>query len=126
MKNRIYLLLIITSLSLANGCYYDVNEDLYPSNGGLIQCDTLNITYNNRVLAIIQNNCYSCHTGATPLANINLQGYANLKLYADNGKLEGVINHASGYAPMPKGGNKLSNCDINAIHSWINKGALNN
>jgi hypothetical protein len=27
---------------------------------------------------------------------------------------------------MPKGGGKLSDCDINKIRSWLNKGMLNN
>jgi len=32
----------------------------------------------------------------------------------------------TGYYPMPKGGNKLSDCEINQVKNWINAGALNN
>jgi len=44
----------------------------------------------------------------------------------DNGKLLGAVTHASGYSPMPKNQAQLSDCNIQKITNWINKGALNN
>lgn len=107
-----------------NGCYYDVAEELYPLNNA--PCDTSNVTYAESVLPILQGSCTSCHSGSSPSGNVSLDGYNNVKTYADNGKLMGAISHASGYAPMPQGGNKLSSCQISTIRKWINDGTLNN
>jgi hypothetical protein len=45
---------------------------------------------------------------------------------AQNGKLYGAVNHSPGYSPMPKGGTKLSACNISKIKAWIDGGSLNN
>ncbi len=45
---------------------------------------------------------------------------------AQSEKLYGTISHASGYSPMPKGGAKLSNCQIATIKKWVDTGMLNN
>ena len=114
--------ILILSLLLA-GCYYDKQEDLYPS---VTACDTSVVTYSGKVLSIIQSNCYTCHGSGSTLGNVNLDGYANLKLYADNGKLSGAINHRTGFSQMPQGGSKLSDCDLMVIEKWINDGSPNN
>ena len=108
---------------LLSGCYYDNREDLYPTN---VACDTSAVTYSGSVLSIIQNNCYGCHGSGNTLGNVNLDGYTNLKAYADNGKLAGVINHSPGFSPMPQGGNKLSSCNISTIEKWISDGSPDN
>ena len=126
MKSNIkYKITGIIFLLLANGCYYDVEEELYPVSNA-VQCDTANATYSSKVQPVIQNNCYTCHSGSAPQGNVNLEGFANLKSFADNGMLIGVITHAPGFPPMPQGGNKLNACDIMNIQTWINQGALNN
>jgi hypothetical protein len=33
---------------------------------------------------------------------------------------------AAGYSAMPKGGNKLADCQITQVQKWIQAGALNN
>ncbi len=126
-RKILYLLMLLGSTIMIHGCYYDVGEELYPAtNISSANCDTSNATYSSKVLSIIQNNCYSCHSGSAPSGNVNLQGYANLKIYVNNGKLMGTITHAAGFSPMPFGGNKLSTCDIATIQKWINNGSLNN
>src|SRR5687767_13786653 len=122
-KYILYPALLLAAVTFP-GCYYDVAEELYPI--GIASCDTSNVTYALKVLPIIQTECYSCHSGSAPSGNVNLDGYDNLKVYAGNGKLMGVISHAAGYSPMPQGGNKLSDCDILTIQTWINNGTLNN
>ncbi len=109
---------------LITGCYYNNEEELYPNQR---PCELTNITYTSTVNSIFLNNgCFSCHSGPNPEGNINLQAYANVKTLVDNGKLLGAINHASGFSPMPKGGSKISTCDINRIKAWVDAGALNN
>ena len=120
MKN---LAILVSLTLLITGCYYDNKEDLYPS---AVSCDTGSVTYSGKVLSIIQSNCYACHGSGNTLGNVNLDGYANLKLVADNGKLIGVIEHQAGFSPMPQGGTRLSDCNIAVIKKWISDGTMNN
>jgi hypothetical protein len=122
MKNLI--IIIVLSLGILTGCYRDNEADLYPVNGS---CETTGVTYAATVVPILQGNgCMGCHGGSAPSGNISLQGYNNVRAFALNGKLYGAISHAAGYSPMPQGGNKMSNCNINKIKAWIDSGSLNN
>ena len=89
-------------------------------------CDTVNMTYSTDVLPILQANCYSCHGNGNAEGGEQLDSYEAVKDAAEDGDLLGVITHAAGYPPMPDGGGKLSDCDINKIRDWINRGATNN
>ena len=89
-------------------------------------CDTTNVTYTGSILPILQNSCIGCHSGSTPGGNISLNTYAGVSAQATNGKLFGSVNHSTGYSAMPKGGNKLSTCQIDMIRIWVNAGAPNN
>lgn len=109
-------------LASATGCAYDKEEILYPSSN----CDTTNVTYSLSVVPILSANCYGCHSGNTPIAGFRFDSYANLKPFADNGVLLGSINHDPGFSPMPKGGTKLSACNIAKIRKWIAAGSPNN
>ncbi len=111
---------------LVTGCSKSNEVSLSQNNGGGNGCDTVNMKYNANVLPIIQANCYGCHGNGGAAGGINLDGYANLKAQADNGKLIGVITHATGYAAMPLGKPMLSDCDINKIKDWIANGKQNN
>jgi cytochrome c5 len=80
------------------------------------------------VKPILQSYCLSCHSNSSAAGSgggIKLQDYADVKTYADNGKLIGTMNHTSGYSAMPKGGGKLTDCNILVVQTWINKGKLN-
>ena len=107
-----------------SGCYYDVAEELYPADSQ--SCDTTTVTFNATIQPILQAQCMVCHSAAANQGNVNLEGYAQVKTYADNGKLLGSVSFASGYSPMPQGSSQLSACSINKIRAWINKGAPNN
>lgn len=120
-KQYFSALMIILVISLA-GCYYDVEEEIYPS----IECDTSNITYSETIVGIISNNCYDCHSAAANFGNVTLEGYSALKTYVDSGQLLGVIRHESGYSPMPKNQPQMVVCNIEKIEAWIADGAPNN
>lgn len=92
-------------------------------------CDTANQALAADVKPILQAFCYGCHStaGANAAgAGINLETYASLQTYATNGKLLCAINQGAGCSAMPKGGNRMPQCEIDKIQSWVNAGALNN
>jgi len=111
---------------ILSGCYYDSEEALYGKPGTGV-CDTSVSKFSTQVKPILQSNCYVCHSNTNAPSSgsgIKLQDYADVKVYADNGKLVSSIEHTSNF-PMPKGGGTLSACDISMIKAWITKGALN-
>ena len=107
-------------------CYQDKKDQLYPAPDG--GCDTtMAATYSGVVKPILQSNCAlsGCHD-ATASGGVNLTGIAGAQTIATDGRLVGVINHASGYLPMPKDAAKLDACNILQITRWVNSGAPNN
>ena len=117
------LSLVFLLMSLLQSCYYDNAEDLYPQPPA---CDTINVSYADDVWPIINANCTGCHSGGAPAGNIYLDNYDNIVIAADNGSLLGTIRHESGYSPMPKGGTKLSDCNISIIEKWVDDGTPDN
>ncbi len=122
MKKQFLTFLAAGVIMVAGGCYYDVEEDLYPSG----ECVTENQSYASDIVPILQTNCYVCHAQGVGLGGVTLEGYNNAKTYATNGKLVGVINHSAGFPAMPQGAAKLSDCNISKIESWVTAGAPNN
>lgn len=122
---RMNKFLIISLLAIATamaGCYYDVEEEIYPT----LECQTDGVTYSGVVLPILQNNCFVCHSAAANFGNITLEGYQNLKIRVDNGQLLGAIRHKSGFSPMPQGAPQLVECNIQKIEAWVAQGAPEN
>ena len=87
-------------------------------------CDTSNVNFNKDVAPIFQTYCFGCHSQANPSGGVDLTNFDQLATLIDNGSLLGSINGAAGYNPMPKGGSKLSNCDILKITIWANDTTL--
>ncbi len=112
-------------LILLNSCYYDKEDQLYPSSG---ICDTsIPATYTAVIVPMLQQYCYSCHGGTATLGGgIPMGTYSSDKAMAVNGSLYGSIAHASGYSAMPKGGNKLTACQLSKVKKWVDGGSLNN
>lgn len=128
MENQITkkgIRLLVTALLpiLMQACYYDSVQELYPNP---VECDTTNVTYSADVWPVINANCTACHSGAAPSGNIRLANYDEIVVQANNGNLMGAINHEAGYSPMPKGRQKLPQCDITHIQIWINQGTPDN
>lgn len=127
MKIYISILLIIVVLVTISSCYYDKEELLYGGVSNIGCADTTGtVSYAQKVVPVLQQYCYSCHTGSFPSGGILMGTYNADKTIAQNGKLYGSINHSSGYSPMPKGMSKFSGCQIIMIRKWIDDGMLNN
>jgi hypothetical protein len=123
MKPIVFFIISFLTLTLS-GCYYDIEEELYPNAAA---CDTSGVTYSGTVSVLLQNNgCIGCHSASSAQGNVVLATYNDVKSNALNGKLLGAIKHSNGYSPMPKGGNKMKECDIRKIEIWINSGTPNN
>lgn len=120
-RNILGILLITLSVSLLlQGCYYDVEEELYPE-----VCDLSQVTYTLSVKPILDSYCTGCHSTANAQGGVILDSYLKVKQVVDSRNLLGAIKHTSPF-PMPKGLSKLSNCKISTIEKWVNEGALNN
>ena len=89
-------------------------------------CDTTNVTFAKSISPIITNYCQGCHNNSNLSGGINLQGYTNIITHVNSGRLIGTIEQKSGFSPMPKGGTKLSDCNIKKIQIWVAAGAPNN
>ena len=123
MKNLLLPLILL----VLSGCYYDSEEALYGKPGTGV-CDTSVTKFSTQIKPIINSYCIGCHSNSVALSSgggIKLEDYADVKFYALNGRLMGTINHSVGYSSMPKGGGKISDCDILIIQTWISKGTLN-
>jgi uncharacterized membrane protein len=118
----IKVLFVLIVFSTFSGCYYDVEEELYTTS----ECQTADMSYQNDILPIIQENCYVCHAANVNFGNITLEGHQNLTVQANNGFLVGAIRHNEGFSPMPQNNSQLLECEIEKIESWINDGAPNN
>jgi len=80
------------------------------------------ISFNTKVLPIIQSNCTGCHdvgngTGYT------LTSHSNISASAD--AILGSM-HGNGYQLMPQGGPALPDSLIQKIECWIYQGKLDN
>ena len=121
-KRRLIVAILSCFVLLLQACYYNVEEELYPSN----TCNLEAVTFSSTISPILNRNCVSCHTGPTGNAGVDLSTHAGAAKVAANGKLIGVITHASGFPPMPQDASKLPECNINQIRQWVEAGAPNN
>ncbi len=121
---KLFFIAGLFGVIMLNSCYYDNMEELFPDTGGT--CDTTNITFSGTVMPILQSYCLGCHSGSAPSGNIVIENYDDVVGLVHSGKLMGSIRFEQGYSPMPKGGNKLSDCNITKIEHWIADGMLNN
>jgi hypothetical protein len=123
---RILLACLVITLT---ACYYDNEEDLYGSTTTTCDLQTV-VKFSETISPLISSQCGTsgCHSTASKAAGISLGTYDAIKSYITSSKAVflGSIKRESSYSPMPKGGTKLSDCNIQKIESWINAGMLNN
>ncbi len=105
---------------LSSGCYYDIEEELYPDSF----CDTENVTWTADVQPLISSNCAisGCHVSGAQTPDLST--YAAVKVAADAGAILARAINADP-SPMPPTG-LLPNCDRQALKAWLEAGAPNN
>lgn len=114
--------LMLPALLLIAGCYYDVEEEIYPRTG----CQTEDLSYTRDIAPLLQRQCLDCHRASANFGNVTLEGYDNVLRYVESGQLLGVIRHEPGFSPMPKDRPQLVACEIEKIETWIADGAPDN
>ena len=125
MNKAIFCALLLVSLTLG-GCYYDNEEELYQFVQSA-DCGTVTEgTYQAQVLPSLESYCLRCHNNLRQDGNVNLEGYANVLTYVNDGSLLGSTNHDPGFSIMPPSGLKIPSCEIEAMRLWIDSGAPNN
>ena len=125
MKKQLAVILVIISFMAIGiiACTKESIQNILPN-----PCDTVGMQYARDIVPILEGNCYRCHgTGNTAGSHgVLLEGYENIKPYADNGKLYGNVAHLPGYVPMPYESPMLDQCTIDKIHDWTLQGSPNN
>lgn len=114
-------LLILISVALLGSMFFLSCEKDTPTT----TCTTDNMSYQNDVVPILTANCTGCHSEVDPAGDIPLVTYADVNTSA-MGSLVASIKHSAGVSAMPKGKDKLSDCDISKIEAWVAQGALDN
>ena len=125
--NKISTTILILTIGMITGCYYDNEEKLYSEVSNT--CDLTDVTFAATVKPILQASCYSCHSNSNYVnsgGGVKLENYADVKTSVNSGKLMGTVKHLSGFQQMPQGGGKLSDCEISQLQKWIDNGTLNN
>lgn len=120
MKPTTIILLLV--VVMAGGCYYDVEEELYPS----LDCATEGVTYSQTVQPLLAEHCLSCHSAAANFGGVTLEGYERVLASVNSGELLGVLRHTPGFSPMPNNAPQLPECEIEKIATWIDQGAPQN
>jgi len=109
-------------LSLSS-CSNDNKEELFENEPEPLEM----VSYLTNVVPLIQTNCLGCHSAADPSfgAGHILEGYENLKVFVDDGRLINVLKNENGFSLMPPSGS-LVDFDIALIEQWIDEGAEDN
>jgi len=125
MKYLSILLVVISYLLINTSCTKNNKEDIV---AGLTPCDTTNTTYNAVIKPILDQYCNSngCHNATSIAAGYNLEDYNALKPVALGSRFLQTLRHEPGFSRMPKGADKLTDCQIKKIEIWVNNGAQNN
>lgn len=126
-KDLIFKLnILLTSIMLIffTGCTWHNEVEYFGSETDT--CSTENMSFAVDVNPVIQNSCISCHSSGYASGGVNLEGYENIKPYAQSGELLKVIKHEPGVSPMPQNSEKLPDCTINKINAWVEQGIKNN
>jgi hypothetical protein len=107
-------------------CYRDNVEELNPGAGLFTPCDTTStVTYSHQITTLMQNYCYSCHSGSNPSSGFRIDTYQALQPYALSGELMARIHGDPGWNRMPQSF-PLDECGQREFELWVNAGALNN
>ncbi len=116
-KTRLMLALSM----LLGGCYYDNEEELYPSPTTSGGDTTVVVKYSSDIEPLINQHCYGCHSAASyqAVGKVNLEGYANAKSAAQKPKFVQCVRWEQGCNMPPSG--RLPADQLQKIERWISQ-----
>ncbi|MFT5724895.1 MAG: hypothetical protein ACI9JN_002018 [Bacteroidia bacterium] len=116
MKKTVLFSICATTLLL-----YSCKDDETPittNNQPQELCDSIAITYNGHVKAIMDVSCNTASCHAVSAGGFKLGTFNEVKTAAEKANFLGAIKHANGVEPMPKGGAKLGDDIIQQLECW--------
>ena len=127
MKKRLLLLVSLIAV-LTYSCKDDETPDNNNNNNNQPQelCDSLNITYDAHIKAIVDANCNTSSCHAVGAGGFMLGSYSDVKTAAMKENFLGAIRHEQGYKAMPAGGAKMSDEIIQQFECWEKLGFQEN
>lgn len=102
-----------------------INEGAKNGTNCPVKCDSTKYSFSKNLQPILQNRCVGCHNASNKGGGIDLSSYTGVKATVTSNRLMGSLYWTSGFSAMPKGGNKLSACEIAQFQKWINAGSPN-
>jgi hypothetical protein len=86
-------------------------------------CGVKNVTYNKTIQPIFNQYCVDCHGDQRMWKGFNFQDYQITTAWFknDSAQILHAIRHERGL-PMPLGGDKLPECKIRQIETWVREG----
>jgi len=103
-------------------CENNNELDLY----GVTPCDTTDITWDNTIAEILEQNCVECHGPDIHYNDVRHDSYESELIVVNDGRLRGVVNHQPGFIPMPFDRPQLPDCELKQINIWLDNGAPEN
>jgi len=116
-KRRALILIVLAVLPMS--CVNNNEEELY----GIRPCDIENVTWESKIREIMQKNCVMCHGPDLAFRGVRHDTYESEMIVVNDGRLRGVVNHLPGYPKMPKDRDKLPECELKLINTWLDNGA---
>lgn len=112
-------ILLLSTALLLGGCYYDNEEELYPSTF----CDVANVTWSGTIKPIVDATCATpgCHVaGGTGPGDFTT--YAGVKAKVDDGSFRNQVLVSQAMPPT----GPLNDCSLQQINVWLNADAPEN
>lgn len=114
MRNKqlgLLLVLVIAFFSCQQGSKCEIAEE---------------VTYAKDIAPVIEAKCFMCHAPDVykkKASRVKIYDYKSLVSVAQDKRLLGSIKHEQGFIAMPyKKGEKIDECSILLIESWITQG----
>lgn len=86
-------------------------------------CDSSQYKFSANIQPLINKYCIGCHSYPNASASVELSSHLGVAFVAKNGTLLSCLTRPTNW--MPKGGNRLSECQIKQFEKWIKAGAPN-
>jgi len=124
--NLLPILLLISFISISiYGCKDEEEPTKTPETTTTDTTKIDTIRYSDNIKMLLDSNCNQPYCHSTGASIGSLASYEDAKSFVAFGRIKGAINRKSGYSPMPKNKDKLSNANIARIETWIAQDTLN-